>query len=136
MDEQEELKKIDVIRERMRCGYDDAKRALDATSGRLTEALAFVEREKCSANQDLFGLVGELVHEFDALAHEGPVRKLRIKFSDKVIKELPLYATAGAAVVLTLAALIISQTSVEVERELPASAARPDDETGSASAHE
>lgn len=128
MTESEELQKIDLIRERMRCGYDDAKRALDATTGSLTEALAFIDRERRSANQDLFSLVGELISEFDGLAREGAVRRLRIRFNDKVVKELSVYATAGAAVALTLAALIISQTSVEVEHEKQQSDALPEGE--------
>jgi len=117
MDDREDLQKVDLIRERMRCGYEDAKRALDAANGSVTEALAQVEREQRSANQDLFTLVGELMQELDNIAHEGAVRKVRVKFRDRVIRELPIFATAGAAVMLTLGALLVSQTSVEVEHE-------------------
>lgn len=129
MNENEELQKIDLLRERMRCGYEEAKCALDRSEGSVTAALALIERERRSANQDLLTLAGELLGELDEIAREGAIRKLRVRFADRVVKEIPLFATAGAALLITLCAIVLSQTSIELERE-PASAPEAPTEDG------
>ncbi len=117
MNVNDELSKIDLIRERMRCGYDNAKQSLDAAEGNVVAALAAIEREQRAGSDDLLTLAGELLSELDEITREGAVRKLRVRFGDRVIKELPLVATAGAALLVTLGAILISQLSIEVERE-------------------
>lgn len=125
MDELEQLKKIDLIRERMSCGYEAAKLALDSSNGSIIEALTLLEREQRARDQDFLSVAEGIVNEIQEIAREGGRRRLRIRFGDRLIKDIPIVATAGVAVLLTVAAVLITQTTIELEPDAPAALPEP-----------
>jgi DNA-binding transcriptional MerR regulator len=90
----EELKKIDILRERLGVTYKEAKEALEQTGGDVVQALINLEpsREKWDDKLDQKGR--ELVEYIKELIKKGNVTKIRLKKLDKVIMEIP--ATVGA----------------------------------------
>lgn len=110
---QHELEKLDAIRSRMNVSYDEARKALDEAGGDLVQALVNLEGEK----GDLLSVGINLLDDVQKLIESGAPRKLRIKFDGKLVAEYPVALTAAAAVVVGLAALIISKATVEIEHE-------------------
>ena len=110
----DELDKIDSIRNRMNVSYDAAHQALQKTNGDVISALAQLEQNQ---RPDLLQLASELFGQVESFLHGGTIRKLRLRYGDKVITEIPLAATAAAAVLVGAAAIFISKTQVEIERD-------------------
>lgn len=109
-----ELDKIDILRNRLQVSYEDARRALTATSGDVVGALAALEKE-CSERKDILALGAEIADEVQKLAAGGPFRRLRVKYGNRLITEQPLALKAAAAVAVGLAAVIISRLVIEVD---------------------
>ncbi|PKM89757.1 MAG: hypothetical protein CVU87_04310 [Firmicutes bacterium HGW-Firmicutes-12] len=91
----EELKKIDLIRERMKVSYQQAKVALDQNDGDVVQTLIQMEDEKGYKTKE---------HKFEDKAHQlsehmrdiikkGNVTKVRLKKADRVVFEVS--ATVG-----------------------------------------
>ena len=101
---QDELSKIDMIRERMDISYREAKKLLDEADGDLVEALVRAEALKergwtdrlVEAGQDLAGQVKTYIDK-------GNETKVKFKQGDKTLFEVP--ATLG---VLGVAAALAS----------------------------
>jgi hypothetical protein len=78
---------------------------------------------------------GEVVDKVKEIVEEGNVRRVRIRQKDRVIAEFPLtFGVVGAvlapifAAIATIAALL-TECSIEVEREKPAGGDAPKDVT-------
>lgn len=114
--ELEELKKIDLVRERIRCSYEEARKALASGGGSVIEALVRLERERSKDDSDVLALARDLTGELESIARAGEIRSMRIKFGDRVLREIPVAAAATAAVMLSILAVLVSQTSIELVR--------------------
>lgn len=120
----EELQKIDLLRERTGVSYRQAKEALDAAGGDVVQALIALEEADSSRQRwQRFEVKGfELVEKVKRLIHEGTVRRIVIKSEGRTIFELPVAVGAlGALMLPTLAALgvvaaMITEASIIVER--------------------
>ena len=110
-----ELEKIDILRSRFKIGYEDARKALAATSGDVVGALAAIERNG-AGRKDLMALGVEIADEAKKLVAGGPFRKLRLKYGDRVIHETPVALTAAAALAVGLAAIVITKLVIEVDK--------------------
>lgn len=90
----DELKKIDVLRERMGITYQEAKTALNEAQGDVVQALINLEKQdkKWDARLDAKGK--QLVDYIREIFKKGNVTKVRLKKGDDVIVEIP--ATVGA----------------------------------------
>ncbi|MDO8682232.1 MAG: hypothetical protein Q7N50_01950 [Armatimonadota bacterium] len=110
--EQNELAKLDAIRSRANVSYEEAKRALDQSGGDVIKALTELER----GGYDIISLSAELLDEAQKLLGAPSATKLRVKFSGKLVKEIPLALTATAAFILGMAAVLITKASLEIER--------------------
>lgn len=113
----DELQKLDVIRERMDVNYEVAKEALDEANGDLVQALVVAERRKRTMAEDVVHIGAELVNEIEGLSKSGPVKRIRLRLGDRVVKDFPVALTGAAAVIAALAGVLLSKLSVEVERE-------------------
>jgi hypothetical protein len=112
-----ELEKIDLIRSRFRIGYDDARQRLEAASGDVIAVLAALEKEQPDGSKpDLLALGADVADEVQRLIGGGPIRKLRVRYGGKPIKEIPVALTAAAALAVGLAAVLISKLVIEVEK--------------------
>jgi len=110
-----ELEKIDILRSRFKVSYEDARKALAASSGDVVAALAAVEKDSIG-QRDLLALGAEVADEVRRLISGGPFRKLRLKYGDRIIHETPVALTAAAALAVGLAAVVITKLVVEVDR--------------------
>jgi hypothetical protein len=111
----DELEKIDIIRSRFNVSYEQAHNALTSTSGDVIAALAAIERSQ-ACRPDLLALGAEVADEVQHLVNGGPIRKLRLKYGNRVITEKPVALTAAAAIAAALAAVLVTKLAIEVER--------------------
>ena len=113
----DELAKIDVLRDRFKISYEEARKALNAASGDVIEALAALEKNQPSANRtDLLALGAEMADEVQKLAGSGPIKRLRVKYGNRLITETPVALTAAAALAVGVAAVLISKLIIEVDK--------------------
>jgi hypothetical protein len=115
-----QLDKVDVIRERMDVGYQDALRALEQAEGDLVKALALIEQwlKEKEEEATLNRLIEDAIEEVrEAIKH--PIRKIRVRMGKAWAKEFPVALTAAAAVGVAVVAFLINRCSVEVEHEPP-----------------
>ncbi|MCL2337999.1 MAG: DUF4342 domain-containing protein, partial [Firmicutes bacterium] len=89
-----ELDKIDIIRERIGATYQEAKLALDDAAGDLVQALINLEERtgvgsesKASGRKNLFG--HELVGNIKEVFHRGQAARIRIKQGERTVCEFP-----------------------------------------------
>lgn len=108
-----QLEKLDAIKSRLGVSYDEARQALADADGDVVQALVNLERGK----GDLLSVGIEMLDDVQRLVESGTVNKLRLKFAGRTIAEYPVALTAAAAVIVGVAALIISKASIEVDQE-------------------
>jgi len=112
-----ELEKIDIIRSRFRLSYEDARKALNAASGDVVTALVAIEKDPPPADRaDLVALGAEMADEVQRLVAGGPIKKLRLKYGNRLLTETPVALTAAAALAVGLAAVLISKLVIEVDK--------------------
>lgn len=110
-----DLEKIDIIRNRFNVTYEEARSALNAASGDLVHALAIIEA-KDNSGMDYLALGAEMVDEVQKIIGKGPIKRLRIKYGNKVLTEKSMALTAAAAVAVALAAVLVTKLVIEVDR--------------------
>jgi hypothetical protein len=108
-----ELEKLDAIRSRMKVSYEEARTALEGADGDVVQALINLEKRE----GDLLATGIELLDDVQKLVQAGGASRVRVKFADKVVGEYPVAFTAAAAFVVGLAAVLITKSSIEIERE-------------------
>ncbi len=108
-----ELEKIDVIRERTGVTYREAKQALEEAGGDVVQALIKLEEgaRDCGAKdftgqKNVFG--HELMDNIKDVLQRGQTTRIRIKQGDRTVFDVP--ASVGAAGIL--AALASSQLAL------------------------
>jgi len=109
---------VDLVRERMRCGYEEARDALQATNGNVVDALAHLEK-RSAGGDDMLAITAEVVDDVQRLLELGPIRKLRIRFGDRVVREVPVAVTAVGAVLIGLLAVVASRLTIDIVRTIP-----------------
>jgi len=113
----DELAKIDILRNRFKIGYKEARDVLNAASGDVIEALATLEKNQPPADRaDLLALGAEMADEVQRLTSNGPIKRLRVKYGNKLITETPVALTAAAALAVGVAAILISKLIIEVDK--------------------
>lgn len=126
---QDELRKIDLIRERMDISYREAKELLDEAQGDLVEALVKAEGRKGRSWADKLGEKGqELVGQVQTYIDKGNQTRIKFKQGDRTLFELPAtlgvlgVAAALASTELAVAAgigavaAITNKVSLEIEK--------------------
>ena len=112
-----DLEKVDLVRERMRCTYEDAISALGDTDGDVPTALARLEKKQ-STGGDIGGLATELMDDVQRLLEAGgAIRKVRVRIGDRVLREIPLEVTAVSAVLLGVVAVLATRLTIELIRD-------------------
>ncbi len=109
-----ELEKIDAIRERTGVTYREAKRALEAAGGDVVQALINLEEgagsggdeNSFTGHKNVFG--HELMDNIKEILQRGQTTRIRVKQGDRTVFEVP--ASVGA--VGLLAALASSELAL------------------------
>lgn len=111
-----DLSHVDLLRERLHVGYDEARVALEACHGDVVAALARLEKNHPPRN-DLIAVGGEILDEVQRLLDKGVVRRIRVKLGRRTLKEIPVSLTALGALTVGLAAVLISLFAIELDRD-------------------
>lgn len=120
-----ELEKIDILRERGRLGYQEARDLLNQCGGDLIEALVKLEQRGTFTREKIYAKGGEIVDKVKEIIHQGNVTRIRVKTKDEVVLDIPVTAGAAVAVfapylaLLGAVAALATQCSIEIERAAP-----------------
>jgi hypothetical protein len=96
------LEKIDVVRERTGVSYEEAKEALEASSGNVVDAIIYIEKDKKDIKDNMYTTKDELLKWLKDIVKKGNVNRIKIKKDDNVIVDIPV----NAGVFATLTALV------------------------------
>lgn len=121
---EDELSKIDVIRERTGVSYEKARAALARAEGDVVGAIVFLEKQE--EKQWWVVYSQDLVSKLRELIAAGNIRTVRLKHNDKTVLEIPLTVGVAGSVAgfilapyLALAALIAgwyTKWRIEIEK--------------------
>jgi len=112
----EDLKKIDLLRERMGISYQEAVELLNLTEGSVVDALVLAEARQKKAETAWEGRAQNVLAKIRELVREGNVTKVKIVTAGLIgALLLPKLTLAAAAVCL------LGKCSIEVERQAPES---------------
>ncbi|HAH88484.1 MAG: ubiquitin [Armatimonadota bacterium] len=112
---EDQLNKIDIIRERFSLSYEEARTALEESGGDVVSALDTLERSRGRCT-DLVVLGAEIADDVRRFMDGGPIKKIRVKYGNKLVTETPVTLTALAAVAVGIAAVLISRLAIELEK--------------------
>lgn len=119
------IEKIDIIRDRTKVSYAEAKEALEICDGNVVDALIHVEENKKKKREEMYIGKDEFIKWIKDLINKGNINRIKIKKGDKVIADIPV--TAGVAVTiaglwaspfiaLALFAAALTQVTIEITK--------------------
>jgi hypothetical protein len=111
-----DLSHVDLLRARMNVGYDEARAALEATSGDVVAALGRLEQAR-NSRTDFMTVGSDVIDEVQRLLDAGVIRKIRVKLGKRTLKEIPVSLTAVGAILIGLLAVLVTQFVIEVDRD-------------------
>jgi len=116
-----ELEKIDALRDRMSVTYAQAKEALDAANGDLTQALIYLERQipvdgkpqtDKQDKEESENFVRNVIEQIKSIIQEGNVTKVRLKNGEKVLIDIPATVGVVGIGVLLFSPLMLAITAL------------------------
>jgi len=119
--EQEQLAKIDTLRERTDLSYAEAKRLLTETNWDVVEALVLAEEENKDSTSAWMVKGSELLEAIRHIVRRGNASRIRVMQGEKVILDVPITAGVVAAIIapwatgLGVAACVLSRCTMEVD---------------------
>lgn len=103
--EKNTLEKIDIVRERTGCTYEEANQLLTQSDGNVVEAIILYEQES-PKHEEIHVKADSLVEKVKELIRKGNVKRITIVQNDKVILNIPVnYGVVAAVFAPTLAIL-------------------------------
>ncbi|MDI6617429.1 MAG: DUF4342 domain-containing protein [Clostridiales bacterium] len=122
-----ELEKVDIVRERTKVNYEDAKEALLKANGNVLDAIIYIEKNQKSFADSVGDVGNEFAEAIKNIIKKGNVTRIKIKKDGKVILNIPVGAgIVGGAIgiyympaVVAIGALAAVFTKIEVEIERP-----------------
>lgn len=121
-----DLDKVDIVRERTKVSYAEAKEALEKNDGNVLDAIIYIEKNQ----KNVFNTIGDAGNDFvesiKEIVKKGNVTRIKIKKDDKILLDIPVSAgvVGGAIGVVYLPALmaigaiaaVVSKVEVLIER--------------------
>ncbi|MGE5508121.1 MAG: DUF4342 domain-containing protein [Chitinophagales bacterium] len=120
-----DLEKVDILRERGRLSYQEARDLLVECGGDVIDALVRLEQKGNFTKEKIYAKGTDIVDKVKEIIRQGNVTKIRVKTKDDVILDIPVTAGAAVAVfapylaLLGAVAAIATQCSIEIERAEP-----------------
>ena len=108
-----DLEKLDAIRERLDVSYEDARKALEEAGGDVVQALASLE----NSQRDVVAIIGELVDEIAKLVGSKPAKRIKVRLGRKILADIPVALTAAAGFFLGLTAVLVTKVAIELDKE-------------------
>lgn len=120
------LEKVDLVRERTKASYSEAKEALEKTNGDVVEAIIYFEKNQRNFVNNISDAGNEFVDAIRDIIKKGNVTRIKIKKDDKIILDIPVNAgvVGGAIGIVYMPALVaigaiaafVSRIQVIIER--------------------
>lgn len=115
------LEKVDLVRERTKCNYQEAKEALELHEGNVVDAIVYLEENKKS--KGTFDNKEELLNYIKELINKGNITRIRIKRDNEVLLDIPVNAGVAAgllalAIPWVIPVGIITAVAVKVNIEI------------------
>lgn len=119
------IEKIDIIRERTKVSYADAKEALEICDGNVVDALIYVEENRKKKREEMYISKDEFTTWIKELVNKGNVNRIKIKKGDKVIADIPVNAGVAVTIAglwaspfmaLALFAAALTQITIEITK--------------------
>lgn len=121
-----ELEKVDIVRERTKVGYTEAKDALEKSNGNVLDAIIYIEKSQKNILNNLGDVGNDFANAIKKIINKGNVNRIKIKKDNKILLDIPVNAgvVTGAIGVVYLPALaaigavaaVLSKIEVEIER--------------------
>lgn len=111
-----DLEKLDLIRTRLNVSYSEALKALRDSDGDVASALAALDQTP-QQEPDLWAETIQAASQIKHLIQEGGIKRLRIKFGDQLVSEMPVALTALGAIAVATLAVVLSKVAIEVDNE-------------------
>jgi hypothetical protein len=110
------LEQVDLIRERLRVGYAEAKEALDAADGDVIAALASLEASQHAQTSDesFETAISQIAEEVKGLLRGGEIRGIRLRLGDQTVKEVPVALVGVGAALIAFVSAVLAHASVEL----------------------
>lgn len=121
----QQLEKIDLIRERTKASYREAKEALEEADGDVLKAVIRLEEEDVNHKKEFQVAGSKLIEKIKELIKKGNVTKIQVKKDNQVVFSLPVTVGVLGTVfypplaVLGLAATLVGRYTLEVEYKEP-----------------
>ena len=115
-----DLKKVDILRERLDASYAEAKEALDAGEGDVVVALAWLEQKRAQKSSDLASFVRDVVDRVRTVVSGQEVKAATVTLRGQTVFTVPLALVGAAAGAFVLFSALLNDCAVEVstgERE-------------------
>lgn len=100
----DELYKIDIIRERLGVSYKEAQDALERSDGDVVAAIVDLEGQTVSFQENLEQRKEKLTSQVQSILKKGNVTKINLKKGDKVVTEIPVAVGALGIVAMIFSA--------------------------------
>ncbi|MEW9097254.1 MAG: DUF4342 domain-containing protein [Clostridiaceae bacterium] len=119
------IEKIDIIRERTKISYAEAKEALEMCDGNVVDALIYVEENRKKKREEMYISKDEFIAWIKELVNKGNVNRIKIKKGDKAIADIPVNAGvavtiaslwASPFIALALFAAALTQITIEITK--------------------
>lgn len=121
---EETLRKIDMIKERTKVSYKEAKQALEQANGDVLEAIINIEenQKKNTWTEQITVTGTEVVDKLREIIRKGNVSRIKVKKGEYLILDIPVTVGAvGTALMPYITALgaaiaFVSKVTIEIER--------------------
>lgn len=121
-----DLEKIDIVRERTKVTYAEAKDALEKSDGNVVDAIIYLEGKQKNVFDSVSDAGNDFVDAIKKIVKKGNINRIRIKKDGKVLLDIPVNAgvVGGAIGVYYMAPLmaigaiaaVVSKVEVEIQR--------------------
>lgn len=102
----ERLAAIDLVRERMHVGYEEARSALEATDWNELEAIIHLERQSNNKSHVIFTRSADWLDRLKEAIHRGNVTRIKVRQNERTLAEFPVTAGVVGALVAPYLAII------------------------------
>ena len=114
---QDELQKMEEVRQRLGVSYEEARYALHEAGGDVAEAVVIAEQGREAAGAGLAAAGMAFMDELKEFVAGGEIRALRLKFGNRILKDFSVSPkTAIAMLGVAVLAIAVTKLRIEVER--------------------
>ncbi len=121
----DELAKIDLVRERTGLSYQESREVLRESQWNVVDALVLAE-QRLRRKENSWEVRGhEVLTKIKELLRQGNITKIRVKHRDEVLFDIPVtLGVVGTVIAPNLAVLaagvcLLTKCTIEVERGIP-----------------